>query len=162
MKGYLANGLFSIGDRLVNEMIAKELRESIKDLDLYVPQENGEINNKNAYADSVMIAKADTEKLMESDFLVAVIDGVEIDSGVSAEIGMFSTTGRPIFALYSDVRQQGRDNQQKIEALIKDGTENQFFYRNLFVVGLIKLSGGGIYSSIEDLVDAVEKFVKGE
>jgi nucleoside 2-deoxyribosyltransferase len=160
MKGYLANGLFSIGDRLVNKMIAKVLRSRIKGLDLYVPQENEALNDKSQFADSITIAKGDTEHLLQSDFLVAVIDGVEIDSGVSAEIGMFSTTGRPIFALYSDVRQQGRDNPQKIEALIKDGTENQFFYRNLFVVGLIKLSGGGIYSSIEDLVDAVEKFAK--
>jgi nucleoside 2-deoxyribosyltransferase len=162
MKGYLANGLFNIGDRLVNEIIAKALRERIDGLDLYVPQENEAINDKTAYADSITIAKADLKHLLQSDFLVAVIDGVEIDSGVSAEIGVFYTTGKPIFALYSDIRQQGRDNPNKIEALIKDATENQYFYRNLFTVGLIKLSGGGIYSSITNLVDAVEKFTKGE
>jgi nucleoside 2-deoxyribosyltransferase len=155
MKGYLANGLFSIGDRFVNKMIAKVLRSRIKGLDLYVPQENEAINNKMSYADSITIAKADTEKLLQSDFLIAVIDGVEIDSGVSAEIGIFSTTGKPIFALYSDIRQQGRSNQKKIDALIEDATENQFMYRNLFVVGLIKQSGGGIYSNIKDLVDAI-------
>lgn len=159
MKAYLANGLFSIGDRLVNELIAKEIRKDIKDIELYVPQENDAINDKNSYADSIAIAEADLDKLKESDFLIAVIDGVEIDSGVAAEIGAFYMTEKPIFALYSDVRQQGRSNDKKINALVEDGTENQFMYRNLFVIGIIKKSGGGVYLNIEDLVEAIKKTV---
>lgn len=160
MKGYLANGLFSMGDRLINQLIASRLRSEANDIELYVPQENEEINNKSQYADSISIAKADTKKLMESDFLIAVIDGVEIDSGVAAEIGMFSTTGKPIFALFTDVRQLGRDNEEKIDALVEDATENQFVYRNLFVIGLIKQAEGGIFSEIEDLVQAVKEKIK--
>lgn len=157
MKAYLANGLFGIGDRLVNDLIAKEVRREIAGIELYLPQENDEINDKNSYADSIAIAEADMERLLESDFLIAVIDGVEIDSGVAAEIGAFYTTGKPIFALYSDVRQQGRDNHKKINALIEDGSENQFMYRNLFVIGLIKKSAGGVYENIESLVEAIKK-----
>lgn len=156
MKGYLANGLFSVADIIINEVIAQNLRGRIEGLDLYVPQENDEINDKGTSADSIAIAKADTEKLMASDFLVAVIDGVEIDAGVSAEIGMFSTTGKPIFALYSDIRQEGTSVPQKLQLLMDDATENQFAYRNLFVVGLIKQSGGGIHRTILDLVKSVE------
>lgn len=159
MKGYLANGLFGIGDRLLNSMIASELRKEIKGIDLYVPQENDEINDKSAYAGSIEIAMADVEKLKESDLLVAVIDGVEIDSGVAAEIGAFYMMGKPIFALYSDVRQQGRDNEKKIQALVDDGTENQFVYRNLFVIGIIKESDGGIYSTVDGLVEGVREYV---
>jgi nucleoside 2-deoxyribosyltransferase len=164
MKGYLANGLFNIGDRIVNEVIAREVRTRFylhtgEYMDLYSPQENDEINDKESYADSITIYQADTEKLMESDFLIAVIDGVEIDSGVACEIGMFSTTGKPIFALYSDVRQQGRNNHLKLDALMNDGTENQFMYRNLFVVGAIKQSHGGIYDSINGLVNAIHGFI---
>lgn len=158
MKAYLANGLFSIGDRYVNREIAKKVRETFEKIDLYVPQENAEINDKNAFANSEMIFDGDYEKLKESDFLIAVIDGVEIDSGVAAEMGVFYTFNRPIFALYSDIRQQGRDSSEKIEALIKDGTENQFMYRNLFVTGLVKKSGGGIYESIEDLVTGLKEY----
>lgn len=163
MKGYLANGLFTLGDRLVNEKLALSLRyayitETLEYLDLFVPQEQP-VNDKRSYADSVMIAKLDAEALMSSDFLVAVIDGVEIDAGVAAEIGMFSTTGKPIFALYTDIRQEGRMNQKKIDALIEDGTENQFMYRNLFVVGLIK-QNGNVYSSMHDLVADFIKYIK--
>lgn len=156
MKGYLANGLFGIGDRLLNTLIAKEIRREIEGIDLYVPQENDLINDKSSYADSIAIAMADIEKLKESDFLIAVIDGVEVDSGVAAEVGAFYMTGKPIFALYSDVRQQGRDNENKIQALIDDGTENQFMYRNLFLIGVIKQSHGGIYSTVEALVKGIK------
>ena len=159
MKAYLANGLFSIGDRYVNERIAAELRKAIDGIELYVPQENGAINDKSAYADSRAIAAADLAHLEESDVLIAVLDGVEVDSGVAAEIGVFSTFNRPIIALFSDVRQQGRDNAKKIQALVEDGTENQFIYRNLFVVGLIKRNGV-IVGTIEELAEEVKRHVK--
>lgn len=151
MKAYLANGLFSLADRTLNNYLASLLRNEFPQLDLFVPQESVEINDKNAYADSLMIAEWDTKKLLESDILIAVIDGVEIDAGVATEIGIFSTTGKPIIGLYTDVRQFGRDNPKKIQALINDGVENQFMYRNLFTVGVIK-KNGVIVNSIADLM----------
>ncbi|MBU5313039.1 nucleoside 2-deoxyribosyltransferase [Tissierella carlieri] len=160
MKAYLANGLFGMGDRLLNSLIASEIRKEIKGIDLYVPQENDAINDKSSYADSITIAKADMDKLRESEFLIAVIDGVEIDSGVAAEIGAFYMMDKPIFALYTDVRQQGRDNNKKIEALINDSTENQFIYRNLFVIGLIKQREGNIYSTVEELVEGIKEYLR--
>lgn len=159
MKAYLANGLFSLGDRIVNEQLAVAIRDAISSIELYVPQENDAINDKTAYADSLAIAQADLEMLQKSDVLVAVLDGVEIDSGVAAEIGAFAMLNRPIIGVFTDVRQQGRDNMQKIEALVRDGIENQFVYRNLFVVGLIKRNGI-ITTSIEEAVKAIQKFNK--
>ena len=155
MKAYLANGLFSMGDRYTNEAIANAVREAVPSIELYVPQENDAINDKSSYADSLTIAKADMDKLVESDLLIAVLDGVEIDSGVAAEIGAFSMLKRPIIGVFTDVRQQGRDNTKKMEALMADGVENQFIYRNLFVVGLIK-QNGVIVSSIAELVEQVK------
>ncbi|MGE7672801.1 nucleoside 2-deoxyribosyltransferase [Lysinibacillus sp. NPDC094403] len=159
MKAYLANGLFSLGDRLVNEQLAAAIREAVPGIELYVPQENDAINDKTAYADSLAIAQADLEMLQNSDVLVAVLDGVEIDSGVAAEIGAFAMLNRPIVGVFTDVRQQGRDNMMKIEALVRDGIENQFVYRNLFVIGLIKRTGV-ITTSITEAVKAVQNYKK--
>lgn len=78
---------------------------------------------------------------------------------MAAEIGAFAMLNRPIIGVFTDVRQQGRDNMQKIEALVRDGIENQFVYRNLFVVGLIKRNGI-ITTSIEEAVKAIQKFNK--
>lgn len=158
MKVYVANGLFSIGDRYVNAQIAQALREAVAGIELYVPQENDAINDKESYANSAQIAAADLESLQQSDVLVAVIDGVEIDSGVAAEIGAFSMLNRPIVALFSDVRQQGTTNTQKLQALQQDPIENQFIYRNLFVVGLIK-KNGQVVTTIEEVVTAVKSYV---
>jgi nucleoside 2-deoxyribosyltransferase len=159
MKCYLASPLFSYGDRIVNEIIAKEVRNRIEDIELYSPMENGEINDKNAYASSIDIAKADTEELMSSDALISVIDGNSIDEGVCAEIGMFYTTGKPIFALYTDIRQHGREHPKKLQALMDDPTESQWMYRNLFVVGLIKQTDGGIYDSIIPMINDINKLM---
>ncbi|WP_152655702.1 nucleoside 2-deoxyribosyltransferase [Oceanobacillus sp. CFH 90083] len=159
MKGYLANGLFSMGDRYVNEQLAKVIREAVPEIDLYVPQENAAINDKAAYANSEIIAEADLSKLKESDILIAVLDGVEIDSGVAAEIGAFSMLNRPIVGVFTDTRQQGRDNRKKIDALVEDALENQFVYRNLFLVGLVKRNGV-IVSSLEEAVEAVLEMKK--
>ena len=150
MKIYFANGLFSQADLMFNSYVAEKLRKNFNDLDLFLPQE-AEINDKNCYANSVMIADLDTSKLLDSDVLIAVIDGVEIDAGVATEIGMFSTTKKPIIGIYTDIRQGGRDNPKKINALVEDAVENQFMYRNLFTVGVIKRSGV-IVNNIEDVV----------
>lgn len=154
MKGYLANSLFSKADIMYNAYLASEIRKQFSNFDLFLPQE-AEINDKNSYADSLMIAELDTKKLLEADVLICSIDGVEIDAGVATEIGIFSTTGKPIIALYTDVRQMGRDNNLKIQALIEDGVENQFFYRNLFTVGVIK-QHGEIVNSVEDLITSLK------
>lgn len=158
MKAYLANGLFSFADLMYNTVIAAEIREAFPGINLYVPQENNSINNKNAYADSRMIADGDDSYLLESDFMIAVIDGVEIDSGVACEIGVMATLGKPVFALYTDVRQLGRSNSDKIDALIEDPTENQFMYRNLYVVGKIKNSGGSISPDTRSLIASIKDY----
>lgn len=158
VKGYLANGLFNLGDRLVNEILADKIRKDV-DIDLYVPQENMAINDKQAYADSKQIYEGDYSYLKETDVVIAVIDGCEIDSGVAAELGIASTMGKTIYALYTDTRQQGTDSPRKICALIEDPTENQFIYKNLFVIGLIK-AHGYIFNNIEDLVSKLKQDIE--
>lgn len=166
MKVYLANGLFSLSDILFNNLLAIQIREKFPELELYLPQENEAINNKQGFANSTQISSGDDSYLLESDFMIAVIDGATIDEGVSCEIGKYQGVNmvyedyRPIFALYTDSRQLGRDNLEKLDALRADAVENQFPYRNLYVIGTIKDSGGGIYSNIDDLLSAIEKYME--
>ena len=122
-----------------------------------MPQENASINDKSAYADSKMIAQADTEKVLESDLMIALLDGLTIDPGVASEIGVAFAKEIPVLGLYTDSRQQGADNQQKITAL-KTVAENQFHYLNLYTVGLIKLNGE-IYSSENALLEGLAAYL---
>lgn len=145
MKLYFAAPLFAASDLRYNDELVASIRQQYPQLEIYLPQENAAINDKSAYADSKMIALADTEKVLESDLMIALLDGLTIDAGVASEIGVAYAKGIPVLGLYTDSRQQGADNQQKLAAL-QTVAENQFHYVNLYTVGLIKLNGE-IYSS---------------
>lgn len=155
-KAYFASPLFSEMELRYNDYLIKEVKQSYPDLELYVPQEQMEINDKNAYADSIMIAKMDTDQLLSSHFMIAVLDGVSIDVGVATEIGVAYQAGIPIIGLYTDSRQQGATNEKKLEAL-KEIAESQFSYVNLYTVGIVK-SNGIIVDSIQDLLEAMKSY----
>ncbi|MCT6841192.1 MAG: nucleoside 2-deoxyribosyltransferase [Bombilactobacillus mellis] len=155
MKIYFANALFSQADINYNAQLAAQIRNLSPQIDLYLPQENNDINDKQAYADSKMIAQADTAKLLASDLVIAILDGNTIDNGVASEIGVAYAQKIPIIGLYTDTRQQGAGNQQKLDAL-SQVAENQFHYVNLYTTGLIKLNGT-IVNNEADLLTAIKQ-----
>lgn len=160
MKAYLASHFFNQAGFDYTDKIAKVIRRNFPALDLYVPQDNSEINDKqtnDATITAELIAKGDNNYLKDCNILIANIDGVEIDSGVSAEIGYFSgiietekslmenPKPRIIIGLYTDMRQ--------------DGTGENFFYINLYTKGLIKIHGT-LVKNEEELISAIETFIK--
>ena len=155
MKIYFANALFSQADINYNAQLAAQIRNLSPQIELYLPQENNDINDKQAYADSKMIARADTEKLLASDLVIAILDGNTIDNGVASEIGVAYAQKIPIIGLYTDTRQQGAGNQKKLDAL-SQVAENQFHYVNLYTTGLIKLNGT-IVNNEADLLTAIKQ-----
>lgn len=154
MKAYLASHFFDTFGFEGTKRLAEEIRKAVPGIDLYVPQENGEINDKknnDSNITSEAIYKADRDKLLSSHILIACIDGVEIDSGVACEIGLFSgvleteklhdsKSNRFIIGLYSDIRQHGTGINQ--------------MYKNQFVLGAIE-SNGTIVSTTQELVSAL-------
>lgn len=158
MKIYFAAPMFAKSDLIYNAYLVKQIREKYPEVSIYLPQENGAINDKSAYADSQMIALADTEKVLESQIMIAVLDGLSIDAGVASEIGVAYAKGIPILALYTDTRQQGAENVKKLAAL-QMIAENQFHYLNLYTVGLVKLNGA-VYVTEEELLEDLAKFIE--
>lgn len=158
MKVYFANGLFSQADAEFNAKIVAKIRAQYPLVEVYLPQENASINDKNNYANSLMIAKADTDEVLASDLLIAVLDGPTIDNGVASEIGVAYQAKVPIIGLYTDTRRLGADNQQKLDTL-QQVAENQFHYLNLYTTGLIKLNGK-IVTSVDDLVVAIDEYAE--
>lgn len=156
MKIYFANDLFSEATQQFNESVVRKIRANTH-AKVFLPQEDESINDKSGYADSIMIAQSDTEQLMSSDMLVAVLDGLVIDPGVASEIGMFYTTGRPIIGLYTDPRATAYGNSKKKEATDTIG-ENQMSYLNLYTVGLVK-QRGIILPKADDLPFYINKWI---
>lgn len=158
MKVYFAAPMFASSDLFYNAQMAEKIRRRYPQLDIYLPQENAEINDKRAYADSKMIALADTKKVQESQLMLALLDGAAIDSGVASEIGVAYSQQIPILALYTDSRQLGADNENKLAALSQTA-ENQFHYLNLYTVGLVKLNGA-VYPSEETFLKGLAEFLQ--
>lgn len=156
MKAYLATNFFSEAGFEYTAKLAKIFRDL--DIDLYVPQENGEINDKNAKNASTItdtdIANGDNRYLEHANILIASLDGVEIDSGVSAEIGYFSGMARAeekycasppyrkIIGLYTDIR--------------RDGEGDNRFYINLYTKGLVKIRGKVVHNNFDAMKTILE------
>lgn len=156
---YLANGLFSRQEQLYNDFINGLLvKEFGSALSIYVPQNNQNINDKNECADSIGIFNADNEYLDNSDLIIAILDGQTPDVGLATEVGRASALGIPVIGLYTDVRQQGANNIDKLQ-LISQTAESQFPYVNLYLVGAIK-SNGTIVNTEESLLTEVAKVVE--
>lgn len=157
MKLYFANDLFGEATQDFNAKVVHNIREQTE-AEVFLPQENPAINDKSNYADSLMIAQADTDELLSSDVLIAVLDGLAIDPGVASEIGLFFSTGKPIIGLYTDPRSTAYGNEKKRDAVDVVG-ENQVSYVNLYTVGLIK-QRGPIFTKSEDLTGYINKLME--
>lgn len=153
-KIYFGAPLFNEMEQMYNAYVVNKIRETYGEkVEIYLPQENASINDKSGFADSIAIAQGDNAYLEDADLLIAVLDGVTPDSGLSAELGYFYSLERPIFGLYTDTRQGTHGNQQKIAAL-DEIAESQFSYINLYTVGLVKLRGE-ILNSSDKLVEKI-------
>lgn len=149
MKGYLASHFFDTFGFEGTKRLAEKIRKETG-IDLYVPQENSDINDKTKEGiTEEAIFLADYERLKEADILIACIDGVEIDSGVACEIGLYTgliinekQSQRKIIGLYSDMRRYG------------DGYNRM--YKNLFVKGAI-LKHGVLCSSEDEIIREIRE-----
>ena len=88
---------------------------------------------------------AGNERMIRSaDAILAVLDGLEIDSGVAGEVGMAFALGKPCYGLRTDVRLSG---------------EFEGLPFNLQILYFIEASGGSVVNEINHLNLIQEKVV---
>ena len=159
---YLGCDLFTEGQRWQALTIQKALEDRFgKDITLYNPADNLDINDKSAgFASGSMILMADYERLKQSDILIALMDTQDL--GLAAEMGIAFERGIDIYQLYTDIRLGGADKQDKIEAMQADIFQNDFLYINKLVTGLSYINKGGvlydkprIYQQTQELINAL-------
>ena len=167
MKAYLAGGIFCYGDLLRNTEWTAKLRDAFPDMDLYSPVENTDINGiegKKKFAGSKEIAKADNERLDNTDILIACIDGDVLPAGTCAEIGKFHEKiargdTKFIVGICTDNRQCALTHSEaKDQGGAASLGEQQYSYQNLYVTGLIK-EYGVLVSNIEDAITEINKWI---
>lgn len=101
---YLAAPLFSEAERDFNRKLGDEIKRA--GFNVFLPQEDSN-NVKEEKNRQEIIFNKNTEAIESSDMVVAVIDGTDVDSGTSWEIGYAFAKGKPIFGLRTDFRTLG-------------------------------------------------------
>jgi len=134
---YLASPLFSEAERAFNASIAAGLRE--RSLTVFLPQELS-ANHTQAPTES-QIFVGDTQALLSSRLMLAVLDGETTDAGVATEIGIALSHHIPVVGLWTDIRQRRLGSGR--------------MYRNIYVTGAINHNGTIATSSS----DAIERCV---
>ncbi|MBU5293521.1 nucleoside 2-deoxyribosyltransferase [Anaerosalibacter bizertensis] len=142
MKGYFASHFFNDAMFRWTEEVASYI-ESETGINMYVPQRNGEINDKRENDDiitDIKIAQADTLELKKANILFACLDGLTIDDGVAGEIMGFG--------LIKEMEEEYNIPDRKprlIIGIITDmrwqGTGDNHLYRNLMILGKVKEHG---------------------
>jgi nucleoside 2-deoxyribosyltransferase len=86
---------------------------------------------------------AKNERMIRSvDMLVAVLDGVDVDSGTAGEMGFAYGLGMPVYGLRTDFRVSG---------------DNEAAGINLQLRYFIEQSGGAYFTTVDDLIDGLRK-----
>lgn len=189
---YYASPFFDDGGFMKSQKVVDRIREEFGDkVDVYLPQENGSINDKSdlkSLVTPVDIANGDNFYLKNAHVLIADLDGVEIDSGVSAEIGYIAGRNSivkeerlmneidipKIIAFNTDMRinpvttdmidlLQNTDKESAID--IVENLKYNNLYRNLYTVGLSIIWGSYISESrdryIDEIIDKLRDIMKG-
>jgi nucleoside 2-deoxyribosyltransferase len=89
------------------------------------------------------LGRANAESIDQAEGVVAILDGVDVDSGTAAEIGYAYALGKQVYGLRTDFRLAG-DNYGSIV--------------NLQVQYFIEASGGGIVASAGELLQTVSSW----
>lgn len=153
MKVYLASPL---GFSRENDHYRERIKQRLRDINCSVfdPWEQDEVARRIEHAmcleDSGERARAikaaarftggvNAEGLVNSDLVLAVLDGTEPDSGTVAELGFGAGIGKKCYGLRTDFRDSGD----------LPGLE-----LNLQVLYFLEYSGGKLFRKIEDIVFA--------
>lgn len=133
MKIFVAAPLFSEAERDYNSKTAKILREN--GFEVWFAQEAPFILH-DSHKEKKMIYDGDVQALKASDVVVAVLDGVDVDTGVAYEVGYAKALGKQVVGLKTDHRTFSRIEEVNL----------------MLEAPLIKICG-----TINDLIDTLNK-----
>ena len=102
---YLAAPLYSEAERLYNAMVADLLRKNF--FEVYLPQDIGDDNPKREKKEHVRIYERNKQALQDTDIILAIIDGADVDSGTAWEMGYATALGIQVIAMRTDFRIAG-------------------------------------------------------
>jgi nucleoside 2-deoxyribosyltransferase len=131
---YIAGPLFSEAERIFNVGLAGMLKTA--GYAVFLPQENSaDTARGREILDNKELFKKDVEELEQSDLVVAILDGSDVDSGTAWEIGYARARNIPVVGLRTDFRTLGIEGRVNL---------------------MIEESIDGIYTTSEELINSLD------
>jgi len=137
---FMKEKLFPLLDELGYEKIDPWTLSDAGEIDAILGMEYGKEKKEKWQAMNKVIGKNNMDGIKRARGVIAVLDGVDVDSGTASEIGFAAALGRPIVGYRGDFRLSA-DNEGSIV--------------NLQVEYFIGLSGGKIVTRFDDLRSAL-------
>jgi hypothetical protein len=157
-KVYLGSGqMFNEFGRLGLEILA-DLCEAVN-LDYYLPQHNGEINDKDAehLITNEMITEGDNDQLEQCNIMFSHFTIPE-DSGLSAECGRFGymRKAQP-HKYYANVAILDDIRSMTIPTPVQKGKDNQTIYMNSYTAGIPDYYGNNLYECFKFMYESYKR-----
>jgi len=97
--------LFSFAEKEFNKRIADEIERKIPNCKVYLPQEfSKKIRKENKEELFEELFKDCINSINESDIIISVLDGPDVDSGTCIELGYAYANKKPIIGVRTDFR----------------------------------------------------------
>lgn len=103
MKIYLAGPLFTLAEREFNERLAAALRARMPSLEIVLPQERSKplLSQPNGLR---LVFEDCLAMIDECEYVLAVLDGADADSGTCVELGYAWARNKPVIGVRTDFR----------------------------------------------------------
>ncbi len=111
---YLSGPLFSRGEIAWGGRVKGFLEDRMMDIAVIWPHEIAPCSSSPA-----QIFSANLQALNESDIMVALLDGPQVDDGTAWEIGYFFSQGKAVIGLRTDFRRAGETDASRVNLMIE-------------------------------------------
>lgn len=152
---YIASALgFADSTKGFNEIIVNKLRNNVREIKILNPWDynpevvmefkiatkthDPDLRRKRLHKIDFMLGEKNKHDIEKADAILAILDGVDVDSGTAAEIGYAFAKKKLIIGYRGDIRKTG---------------DNEGVVVNLQVQYFIEASGGKIVTSIDDAIE---------
>ena len=101
---YIAGPLFTLAELEFNKKLAEEIKNKMENVNIILPQEEAiKIFSKGGSLQDIF--KMSLYSIYKSNYVVAVLDGPDADSGTSFEMGYAFGLGKKIIGIRTDFRE---------------------------------------------------------
>ena len=103
MKIYFAGSLFNTAEKNFNSQLSEILKKSNKAYNIILPQEQAnEIAGDKDFENKVF--NYCVKGVIQSDVILAILDGPDVDSGTCIELGISKANNKKIVGIRTDIR----------------------------------------------------------